>query len=99
MQGDVLTLEDPPSQDLNSRRGYAQRSLVLVRTGSRPHPDKWPALNGQPPPFTQITHLPAMSGLFSSLAAILGPLHFKHAQIGGANGGMVETACHNIASW
>ncbi|GAA6027016.1 hypothetical protein JCM8202_004625, partial [Rhodotorula sphaerocarpa] len=46
-----------------------------------------------------ITHLPAMSGLFSSLAAILGPLHFKHAQIGGANGGMVETACHNIASW
>lgn len=48
---------------------------------------------------TQITHLPELAGLFSSLVAILGPLHFKHAQFGGARGGMVETACHNITSW
>ncbi|GAA5989022.1 hypothetical protein JCM10908_006273 [Rhodotorula pacifica] len=73
-------------QDSRLRRGYAQRSLVLI------------------------THLPSLSGLFSSLMQILGPLHFKHAQQragnggtggtgGGAGGGMVETACRNIASW
>ncbi|GJN93678.1 hypothetical protein Rhopal_006735-T1 [Rhodotorula paludigena] len=62
-------------QDDRLRRGFSQRSLVLI------------------------THLPDLAGLFSSLVAILGPLHFKHAQSGGARGGMVETACHNIASW
>ncbi|BGP42757.1 hypothetical protein JCM10449v2_006769 [Rhodotorula kratochvilovae] len=62
-------------KDDRLRRGYSQRSLVLI------------------------THLPALSGLFSALVAILGPLHFKHAQAGGARGGMVETACYNIASW
>ncbi|GAA5865062.1 hypothetical protein JCM8547_007700 [Rhodosporidiobolus lusitaniae] len=46
-----------------------------------------------------ITHLPSLSGLFSSLLTILGPLHFKHAQTAGAKGGMVESACYNIASW
>ncbi|KPV73812.1 uncharacterized protein RHOBADRAFT_45103 [Rhodotorula graminis WP1] len=62
-------------KDERLRRGYSQRSLVLI------------------------SHLPALSGLFSALVSILGPLHFKHAQPGGARGGMVETACHNIASW
>ncbi|POY76233.1 hypothetical protein BMF94_0428 [Rhodotorula taiwanensis] len=62
-------------QDSRLRRGYAQRSLVLI------------------------SHLPDLSGLFSSLMAILGPLHFKHAQNSGTKGGMVETACHNLASW
>ncbi|GAA6050976.1 hypothetical protein JCM3770_005351 [Rhodotorula araucariae] len=58
-------------RDDRLRRGYSQRSLVLI------------------------THLAALSGLFSALVAILGPLHFKHAH----QGGMVETACYNIASW
>ncbi|GAA5954973.1 hypothetical protein JCM21900_005952 [Sporobolomyces salmonicolor] len=57
------------------RRGYSQRSLVLL------------------------THHPHLSGLFASALSILGPLHFKHAATAGTAGGMVETACHNIASW
>ncbi|BGO94502.1 hypothetical protein NBRC10512_000305 [Rhodotorula toruloides] len=62
-------------KDAQLRRGFAQRSLVLI------------------------SHIPHLVGLFSSLVSILGPLHFKHAQAGGTQGGMVETACHNIASW
>ncbi|BGP26991.1 DUF1630 family protein [Rhodotorula toruloides] len=62
-------------KDHQLRRGFAQRSLVLI------------------------SHIPHLIGLFSSLVSILGPLHFKHAQAGGTRGGMVETACHNIASW
>ncbi|GAA5888984.1 hypothetical protein JCM6882_009707 [Rhodosporidiobolus microsporus] len=46
-----------------------------------------------------LTHLPSLSGLFSSLLAILGPMHFRHAQHPGAKGGMVETACYNIGAW
>ncbi|TKA50564.1 hypothetical protein B0A53_06055 [Rhodotorula sp. CCFEE 5036] len=81
--------------DSRLRRGYAQKSLVLI------------------------THLASLSGLFSALMEILGPLHFKHAaqqqqqqrrggegagEEGSATmatrmGGMVETACRNIASW
>ncbi|GAA5883187.1 hypothetical protein JCM1840_005037, partial [Sporobolomyces johnsonii] len=57
------------------RRGYSQRSLVLL------------------------THHPHLPGLFASALSILGPLHFKHAATAGTAGGMVETACHNIASW
>ncbi|GAA5872037.1 hypothetical protein JCM3774_006588 [Rhodotorula dairenensis] len=72
-----LTFTRPDAtQDSRLRRGYAQRSLVLI------------------------THLGTFPGLFSTLMQILGPLHFKHAQYGRANGNaMVETACHNIASW
>ncbi|BGP34668.1 hypothetical protein JCM10296v2_006490 [Rhodotorula toruloides] len=62
-------------KDDKLRRGFAQRSLVLI------------------------SYIPHLVGLFSSLVSILGPLHFKHAQAGGTQGGMVETACHNIASW
>ncbi|KDE04606.1 hypothetical protein MVLG_04986 [Microbotryum lychnidis-dioicae p1A1 Lamole] len=43
-----------------------------------------------------ITHRPSLVGLFSITIATLGPLHFKHSSQGG---GMVETACYNIASW
>ncbi|GAA5821580.1 hypothetical protein JCM11251_000919 [Rhodosporidiobolus azoricus] len=46
-----------------------------------------------------LTHLPSLSGLFSSLLSILGPMHFRHAQHPGAKGGMVETACYNIGAW
>ncbi|KAM0753112.1 DUF1630-domain-containing protein [Meredithblackwellia eburnea MCA 4105] len=53
------------------RRGYSQRSLVLI------------------------SHLPHLVGLFSNILSILGPMHFKHA----GEGSMIETACHNIASW
>ncbi|KAK4046731.1 hypothetical protein OIV83_005836 [Microbotryomycetes sp. JL201] len=57
-------------KDEQLRRGFSQRSLVLV------------------------SHLPSLPGLFESALAIIGPLYFKHK-----GGGMVEAACHNIASW
>ncbi|BGP19314.1 hypothetical protein JCM10213v2_007403 [Rhodosporidiobolus nylandii] len=47
----------------------------------------------------QITHLPSLSGLFSSALAVIAPLHFKHAKQRGAKGGMVESACYNISAW
>ncbi|GAA5905596.1 uncharacterized protein JCM6883_005382 [Sporobolomyces salmoneus] len=46
-----------------------------------------------------LTQYPHLSGLFSSVISILGPLHFLHAKQSGAKGGMVESACLNIASW
>ncbi|GAA5974307.1 hypothetical protein JCM11641_006725 [Rhodosporidiobolus odoratus] len=46
-----------------------------------------------------ITHLPSLPGLFTSLLALLGPLHFKHARDRGTKGGMVESACYNISAW
>ncbi|KAL8287038.1 hypothetical protein RQP46_004044 [Phenoliferia psychrophenolica] len=44
----------------------------------------------------KITHQPSLVGLFTNTLSILGPIHFKH---GGVGGGVVEAACHNIASW
>ncbi|GAA6063699.1 hypothetical protein JCM10212_000278, partial [Sporobolomyces blumeae] len=46
-----------------------------------------------------LTHHAHLSGLFASVLAILGPLHFRHAKTPGAKGGMVESACLNIAAW
>ncbi|GAA5877787.1 hypothetical protein JCM16303_000237 [Sporobolomyces ruberrimus] len=46
-----------------------------------------------------LTHHPHLPGLFSSVLEILGPLHFLHAKQSGAKGGMVESACLNIAAW
>ena len=42
----------------------------------------------------QITHLSSLPGLFASTLSLLGPLHGKHP-----DGGMVESACYNIAAW
>ncbi|GAA5849367.1 hypothetical protein JCM5353_005308 [Sporobolomyces roseus] len=46
-----------------------------------------------------LTHHPHLPGLFSSVLQVLGPLHFLHAKQAGAKGGMVESACLNIAAW
>ncbi|KAK4699375.1 hypothetical protein P7C70_g6887, partial [Phenoliferia sp. Uapishka_3] len=54
------------------RRGYSQRSLVLI------------------------THQPSLVGLFTNTLSILGPLYFKH---GSETGGVLETACYNVAAW
>ncbi|SDA02981.1 BZ3500_MvSof-1268-A1-R1_Chr11-1g03247 [Microbotryum saponariae] len=79
------------------RRGYTQRSLVLVRAHSSLMSLKRVRLNTIiVSALAQITHRPSLVGLFSSTIATLGPLHFKHSSQGG---GMVETACYNIASW
>ncbi|SCV73310.1 BQ2448_7236 [Microbotryum intermedium] len=69
LHGFVYFLQE---KDDLARRGYTQRSLVLI------------------------THRPSLVGLFSSTISTLGPLHFKYSSQGG---GMVETACYNIAAW
>ncbi|GAA5939766.1 uncharacterized protein JCM15063_005280 [Sporobolomyces koalae] len=46
-----------------------------------------------------LTHRPHLPGLFESVVEIVGPLHFLHAKQAGAKGGMVESACLNMAAW
>ncbi|GAA6023546.1 hypothetical protein JCM10207_005712 [Rhodosporidiobolus poonsookiae] len=62
-------------KDARLRRGFSQRSLVLI------------------------THHASLPGLFASVLQVLGPLHFRHANTPGVRGGMVESACYNIAAW